>query len=155
MNRLTQPITLNSLFQFENLLKSNLHSWCGRVWRITTTIHVLKVLLNSKLLISANSNFCCGRTVLLPSKSSGPFHHVLQPGNVTISIPWPQYHQDLFYRLQNPLRRFCCCVNVTNLISYKRFEFSAWIIYPVQNIRAVTPENRILHNMITQNFRNH
>ena len=84
MNRLTQPITLYSLFQFENLLKSNLHSWCGIVWHI----HILTVFLNSKLLFSANSNFCCGQSVLLPCKNSGPFHHVLQPDNATITIPW-------------------------------------------------------------------
>ena len=88
MNCLTQLITLNSLFQFENLLKSNLHSWCGKVWHITQTIHVLKVFLNSKLLFSANSNFCCSQSVLSPSKNSGPLSHVLQQDNATVSIPW-------------------------------------------------------------------
>ena len=58
----------------------------------TITIHVLTVYLNSKLLLSANSNFycgnfCCGQSVLLPSKNSGLFHHILQPDNATISIP--------------------------------------------------------------------
>ena len=56
MNLLTQSITLNSLFQFENLLKSSLHFWCGTVWHITETTHILKVFLNSKLLFSASSN---------------------------------------------------------------------------------------------------
>ena len=52
MNCLTQPITLNSLFQFENLLKSNFNSCCGTVWYATETIHVLIVFLNSKLLLT-------------------------------------------------------------------------------------------------------
>ena len=153
MNRFAQLITLNSFFQFENLLKYNLHSWCGTVWRIAETIHVLTVFLNSKLLFSTNLNFCWDESVLLPSKNSGPFHHALQPDNATISIPIPNISRIYSSIDKIPLSRFCCCVNFTNLISYKRFDVSTWILYPVQNINAVTPENRLFHNMITQNFR--
>ena len=90
MNGLTQSIILNSFFQFENLLKANLHSWCGKIWQVTETILVLTVFLISKLLFSVNSNLFYNQSVLLSSKNSGPFHHVPQSGNATVSIAWLQ-----------------------------------------------------------------
>ena len=88
LNEPLDPTTLNNLFQFENLLKSNLHSWCGTVWHVAESIHILTVFLNFKLLFTANSTVCCDQSVLLPRKNFGPLNHVLQPDNATISIPW-------------------------------------------------------------------
>ena len=58
---------------------------CGTVWHITETMHFLIIFFNSKLVFSANSNFCFNKSVFLPSKNlkknSGPTYHVLQPDN--------------------------------------------------------------------------
>ena len=131
-NCLTQTIALNSRFQFDNLLQSNLHCWCGTVWCVTEPIYVLTVFLNSELLFSANLNFSSGRPVLLPCKNSGPFHHVLQPDNPTISIPQCPISSGFIL----PLTKFHwvgsdCGVNFTNFISYKRTELLTFSnIYP-------------------------
>ena len=73
MNCLTQPIGLNIIFQFENLLKSNLYSWCGTVWNHTCFSSILE------LQVALLSQF----KLLL-----WPISFVAKQDNPAISIPW-------------------------------------------------------------------
>ena len=136
---------LLTVFRFENLLKSNLYSWCVRVWHVTETIYVLTVFLNSTLLFSANLNFCCGQSILLPSKNSVPFQHVLQPDNATKFIPRLPILAGFILSLTkfHWVGSIVVWISPLQLLTKDLIELSTWILYPVQNIHAIIPENRL------------